>query len=88
MLILMAGSFGCGEPSNTCGSRSGVRAAEVDQIASEHPATGLRVRGAAVSPSAAGRGATDGGGLMAGVWPGLHNFGRHSCRAAKSVQDF
>ena len=25
---------------------------------------------------------------MAGVWPGLHNFRRHSCRAAKSVQDF
>ncbi len=32
------------------GSRSGVWAAEVDQIASEHPATGVLARGAVVSP--------------------------------------
>ena len=45
-----------GDPSGAAngptlaGSRSGVWAAEVDQIASEHPATGVLARGAAVSP--------------------------------------
>jgi integrase len=34
-----------------------------------------------------GVGAADGGELMAGVGPGLHNVRKHGCGAAKSVQD-
>ena len=61
MLILMAGSSGAANGPTLAGSRSGVWAAEVDQVASEYPATGVLARGAAVSPRAPRSGAADGG---------------------------
>ena len=50
MLILMAVSSGAPNGPTLAGPRSGVRATEVDQIASEYPATGMLAGGAAVSP--------------------------------------
>jgi hypothetical protein len=50
MLILMAVSSGAPNGPTLARPRSGVWAAEVTQIASEYPATGVLARGAAVSP--------------------------------------